>query len=346
MMAFVLLGLAGIDAVLIDTTVVPCLYYAYPGGVTSAVTAKVAKPLVGLAALVAAMCAALYVLPLMVDELSGLILSFAQDLIPAGTDQDLYNHYGLLLPSAPTSPTSSESAVKPSVSDAPTTAPIHFDSGLVLTIAAVLGLVIVSWGVVMMMNRAVQKEAARRQRHRALMKRVADAHQIAEIAQQRWLVYDKDIAALLAAPAMRMWSDEKTAATVDAMNAYDAISMMKPSRGDDPDRAEKVVTQIEAAAQTLTKALDTAERNAKGLAISTMSKEERNALRRAQAALNLALDPMATEAERERALHVVRSTLDRLDITPKETLMAHLEKKTHQQIEASPMVETYKGVVL
>lgn len=210
----------------------------------------------------------------------------------------------------------------------------HFDSGLFLTIAAIIGLILLAVIALAVTSYFARSANARRNRHARLMERVAKAHSIGEAAETRWLVYDKDMAALLAAPAMRMWSDPKTMAAVEAMGAYDKVKSMVPSRGDEPEYAEKTVVRIETAAEEFEKAMDAAERNAKGLALSTMPEDERNALRRAQAALNIALDPAATEAERERALHVVRSTLERLEITPKENLMLEIETSVRKAIEA------------
>lgn len=277
----------------------------------------------------------------MSDAIIGMVASIMDDG-QGSSSSNLSNGWNKFVHQADSSSSSTPTATHPASHPSATTSAkpavtehsSHFDSGLFLTIAAIIGLIILTMAGVAVTGYIARKESARRKRYALLMQRVNRAHEIGKAAEDRWLTYDKDMAALLRAPAMRMWSDEKTAACIDAMSAYDKIKLMVPSRGDEPDQAETMVSNIENAAAQFEKALDAAERNAKGLALSTMPEEERNALRRAQAALNIALDPAATESERERALHVVRSTLDRLDITPKETLMAQIEQATRQQIEA------------
>ncbi|MGI8415379.1 MAG: hypothetical protein ACR2P2_04075 [Nakamurella sp.] len=126
--------------------------------------------------------------------------------------------------------------------------------------------------------------------------------------------YELDARKLLAYPALIDPQDSISATWYEAFGQACALEPEDPKRCP-PDHADRFVTAVLVAE----KAWEAAEANARAVALDHLDAEQRNRLRRARRALDLALDPATPAGEREAALATTLHLIQGIVVLPPAT---------------------------
>lgn len=207
--------------------------------------------------------------------------------------------------------------------------------GAVLVILAIAVIL-----VVLARHRLLTAQATASERAK-LNRRWTTAVAALDATTSQWLVYDKDVNAILAAPAMKDPGCATTAACITAMGAADNLRNMRPRKGTPLTEAHSAVKEFETAVAEFSRTFTVAKAFAKGAALRNMDKQERDLLTQAQDALQYALHG-ATEGERNNAYRHVKRLMDRLGIDMPSPARDALEARVRQQITAGPALTLVK----
>lgn len=248
----------------------------------------------------------------------------------AGSKQRTATHHPDPTHSATPSPTHTQthSVVPDGVQSSPPWAWLLFVGAAVITAIVTIAIIAV------LARRAREHRSAHlaeRSTRQALASRWGDALTSLDVSIDRWLRYDKDLTALLEAPAMRDYSTPQTLRCADVMGAAEALRDTRPGPRAPLDQASQVVSDFEAAVRNFEATLTVAERFAKGAALRRMGRKERAVLNRAQDALRLAMHG-ATEGERQNAYKLVARLMRELDIEPHARAIEAVETQVRRQI--------------
>jgi len=126
--------------------------------------------------------------------------------------------------------------------------------------------------------------------------------------------YELDARKLLAYPALIDLQDPISATWFEAFGQACALEPEDPTRCP-PDHADRFVSAVLVAE----KAWEAAEANARAVALDHLDAEQRNRIRRARRALDLALDPATPAGEREAALATTLDLIRGIVVLPPAT---------------------------
>lgn len=161
-----------------------------------------------------------------------------------------------------------------------------------------------------------------------------DLHERAATVEKDWAAYDKDLALLLKAPAMRDFGAKTTAELVDALQEVSTTRTKTAPEG----TTNALTTPYAIAVQNAEGAWRAAIRYATKQSLSSMSKDERRSLEQAQQLLATAQNAAATPAERASAYERVQRIMERLQLSdfqmPKAITM-QIENETREMLEAA-----------
>lgn len=159
---------------------------------------------------------------------------------------------------------------------------------------------------------------------------LADALQIHASIKLHYGQYATSYSSVLARPALSNINDPITADFIEKFTTANALAPEHPDQAP-ADHRDKYIHAV-VAAET---AWEKADANARDLALSTMTESERNRIRLARAALDLALDPQALASVRETALAKAFALLKGLITLPPQlerTLRKAITTTTRQEL--------------
>jgi len=145
--------------------------------------------------------------------------------------------------------------------------------------------------------------------------------------------YELDARKLLAYPALTDPQDAISIAWYEAFGQACALEPENPTRCP-PDHADRFITAVLVAE----KAWEAAETNARVVALDHLDAEQRNRLRRARRALDLALDPGTPASERKAALATTLNLIQGIVVLPPATSSSLQQAITHGPGRPQPAV--------